>query len=108
MKERLVVNLTAGRQPEGRIFDCTSHGYSVYYNGNNAIVKAFLKSACGWGGPSNTYKTQYNEEFRYYEFSYEDYDLFFMGAIKRFLHQNDVELEIAETQTQMRKFWGFE
>jgi len=48
MKERLVVDLTAGRQPEGKIFDCSSHGYSVYYNGNNAIVNAFLKSACGW------------------------------------------------------------
>lgn len=108
MKERLVVDLTAGRQPEGKYFDSSSHGYSVYYNGENAIIKAFLKSTCSWGGPSNTYKTQNNEEFRYYEFSYVDYDLFYMGAIIRFLRQNDVELEIAETQAQMRKFWGFE
>lgn len=106
--EKLTVNLTAGRQPEGHFCDKSSHGYAVYYNGENQIVKAFLRSACAWGGPSNMYKTQKGEEFKYYEFSYEDYDLFLLPAIKRFLHQNDVELTVAETQEDMRKFWGFE
>lgn len=105
MTDRIIVDLTAGRQASNTHYDSTGHGYSVYYNGHNEFVETFLNKTSIWGGFSNTYETQSKEKFRYWEFSYENFDLFTLPAIKRLFASLDVALDVATEKEDMRKFW---
>lgn len=105
MIDRVIVDLTAGRQMPNMTCDSTGHGYSVYYNGHNEFVETFLNKTSIWGGFSNTYETQSKEKFRYWEFSYENFDLFTLPAIKRLFTSLNVTLDVATETEDMRKFW---
>lgn len=101
---RVIVDMTADFRHVNTHTDSTGHGFSVFYNGENSFVHDFLSNTCMWGGSTETCKA-YDDEYRLYEFSYNEKSLFGLASIENFLRRHGAELQIAYTNEDMQKFW---
>jgi len=101
----ILVNLTPGKQPEGRHTTPSAYGYRCYTNSTDPYIRKILSKICLWRNWTDKKETKNFEDIFHYELDCTDYEFVKSEGFLKLFDDEFVKVLIIESNEEMRYFF---